>query len=201
MAARSEAYTKFIASMVMNFDKWHDGIGYDLEALARLEGAERKEVEQMLRSRAGNDWRDKEALAALGSKPAVSALKKQFRDGRTLRDRVDAAAELLDLGRLDDVAPVLSEAVQADGEFSLFSRAMDLIGWHKVIGTLPALLTVAKSGPGEKAVNAAAMACFLKGITEEPFDWDMRPFFLRFNDGDAERKKAYPELLEKLGEG
>jgi len=201
MAARSEAYTKFIASMEMDFDTWHDGTGYDLEALGQLEGAERQEVEKLLLRRAGSDWRDKEALAALGSKPAIAALKSQFEAGRTLRDRVDAAAELLELGKLDDVAPVLSEALRVDGDFSVFSRAMDLIGWHKVIATLPALLAVAEKGPGDKAVHAAAMACFLQGITEEPFDWDLRPFFLRFNEGDAERRKAYAELLEKLGQG
>lgn len=199
MAARSEAHTRFIASMDMDFDKWHDGTDYDLEALGELEGAERQEVEKMLLRRAGNDWRDKEALAALGSKAAVAALKSQFKDGRTLRDRVDAAAELLDLGKLDDVAPILSDALRVDGDFSVFSRAMDLVGWHKVIATLPALLAVAEKGPGEKAVHAAAMVCFLKGVTEEPFDWEMRPFFLRFNEGETERRKAFAELVEKLG--
>lgn len=29
----SESYQGFLDSMVMDFDKWHDGIGYDLEVL------------------------------------------------------------------------------------------------------------------------------------------------------------------------
>ena len=94
MAARSEAYQRFIASMAMDFDKWHDGTGYDLQALAELTGQERTDVETLLLGRAGQDWRDKEALAALGSSSAVAALESQLNAGQSLRDRIDAAAEL-----------------------------------------------------------------------------------------------------------
>ncbi len=32
----SEIYQQFLNSMIMDYDKWHDGTGYDLEALGQL---------------------------------------------------------------------------------------------------------------------------------------------------------------------
>ena len=49
-------------------------------------------------------------------------------------------------------------------------------------------------------VHFAAMLMFLHGKAREPFDWDQRPFFLRFNTPDrAERVAVFRELCEKVG--
>ena len=124
MAGRSEAYQRFIASMTVDFDKWHDGTGYDLQALAELRGQDRQDVESLLLSRAGGDWRDKEALAAIGSARAIRGLETQRTNGQTLRDRIDAASHLLEPGRIGEMAPLLCDALSSGGDDPLFSRAL-----------------------------------------------------------------------------
>lgn len=44
----SKVYQLFLDSMVMDFDKWHDGIGYDLELIEQLEPEERASIEKLL---------------------------------------------------------------------------------------------------------------------------------------------------------
>ena len=58
----------------------------------------------------------------------------------------------------------------------------------------------ALSGDGEAAVHFAALLFYLHGKAKEPFDWDHRPFFLRFNTSDRnERRAAFKELCETVG--
>jgi hypothetical protein len=41
---------------------------------------------------------------------------------------------------------------------------------------------------------------FLYGKAKEPFDWDIRPFVLRFATHDpAERRAVYEELCQRIG--
>lgn len=70
----SEAYERFMASTDIDYERWHDGVGYDLEALGALGGRERAEAQQWLLARAGNDWRDLEGLLALGSDTACAVV-------------------------------------------------------------------------------------------------------------------------------
>jgi len=85
----SEAYQLFMDSMVMDFDKWHDGTGYDLQALEKLGVEERASIEKLL---IGNlkqvgDWRDVNALVALGSDSAHKAVNKaRFHNNTKVRD-------------------------------------------------------------------------------------------------------------------
>jgi hypothetical protein len=51
--------------MQIGYMEWHDGIGYDLEALRELSNDEIKQIETLLVARKDQDWRDVEALAAL----------------------------------------------------------------------------------------------------------------------------------------
>ena len=70
-----------MASTHIGYDEWHDGIGYDLDALGQLEGGERDEVQRWLLARANEDWRDLEALDALGSSAAKGAVRETLRTG------------------------------------------------------------------------------------------------------------------------
>ena len=197
--ARSDAYKKFIDSMEMNYERWHDGTGYDLDALGELKGDERKEIEQMLLAAPKSDWRNQEALAALGSPQAVEALEKDLKS-KNAATRLAAASELHEMGRLKDMGEILVGVLKAAKSSSLFSRVMDEIGWDKTVAAIPTLLDIARKGPGEQACHAAAMLFYLKGLADEPFDWDHRPFFLRFNPDDAaDRARAFDELCAKTG--
>jgi hypothetical protein len=53
---------------------------------------------------------------------------------------------------------------------------------------------------GETAVLFAALLMFVHGKATSAFDWDQRPFFLRFNtQNTAERRAAFHELCDKIG--
>jgi hypothetical protein len=53
---------------------------------------------------------------------------------------------------------------------------------------------------GEVAVLLAAMLMYIHGKAASSFDWDQRPFFLKFNTDDrAERAEAFKDLCERVG--
>ncbi|MGO9275075.1 MAG: hypothetical protein ACLQOO_33385 [Terriglobia bacterium] len=70
---------RFERSMVMNYEKWHDGIGYDLEAIGSATQAERRQIETLLLVHGIQDWRDLQALAALDTPLANEALQAALR--------------------------------------------------------------------------------------------------------------------------
>jgi hypothetical protein len=81
-ARPTAAYTKFKDSTNITYERWHDGIGYDLDALARSSEPERAAVADDLIRRleqGEGDWRDVEALAALNPPRARAALEKGLR--------------------------------------------------------------------------------------------------------------------------
>jgi hypothetical protein len=48
--------------------------------------------------------------------------------------------------------------------------------------------------------STAALLFYLHGKAKEPFDWDHRPFFLRFTATDrSEREAVFRELCEAVG--
>jgi hypothetical protein len=62
-----------------------------------------------------------------------------------------------------------------------------------------ALLRGALVRDGEGAVHFAALAMYVHGKAEEPFDWSQRPFFLRFHTSRVlERRAVFVELCEKI---
>lgn len=195
----SPAYDRFIQSMEMNYDKWHDGEGYDLEALKDITPDERKELETLLRGR--NDWRDAEALAALNP-PATSDLRKKFAGKSTpLVTRLEAGEQLQELGEKVDFTPLLLEMLEAAPEdLSVMSRSFDFIESikdeldEKVKHKLVKMLSTMKAEP---AVNFACITCVVYGISSGQYDWTDRPFWLRFGEAN-DHAAAFDELLTKI---
>jgi hypothetical protein len=65
---------RFVKSMKIDYEKWHDGIGYDIGALKLASPIELKEIEQILIRHKPRDWRDIEALAKIDTKRARETL-------------------------------------------------------------------------------------------------------------------------------
>jgi len=61
---------RFRLSMEIDYEKWHDGVGYDVDLLAHAGPQDRQAIEDLLIARQCRDWRDVEALTALGSSNA-----------------------------------------------------------------------------------------------------------------------------------
>jgi hypothetical protein len=191
----SSAYDRFMASTEIDYERWHEGIGYDLDALGAMDPDERFRTEHWLLVRAGQDWRDLEALLALGSDAARAAVVEQLRAGK-LEQRLQAARLLRDdptlTGEIEAAAVAgLESALLYDG----LSIALDLATTHRTPALIDALFRAALRDEGEAAVHAAARLAFIHGVAKEEFDWELRPLFLRFNTQDrAEREVAFREL-------
>ena len=182
-------------STEIDYDRWKEGEGYDLEALRALDGTERDDVEQWLFDRAGNDWRDLEALMALGSWRARAAVLEQLRRGST-EQRLWAARFLADdpLLAADREAAVVRGLEQAL-LFGGLSLALDIATEARTPAMIEALFRAALRDEGEAAVHAAARLAYIHGKAKEPFDWELRPLFLRFGEADrAAREVAFREL-------
>ena len=202
MTTQSEAYQRFLKSLQIDYEKWHDGEGYDLDAMSKLEGDERNEVERLLvdRLRTEPDWREIEALGALNTANARLAIRAALQCNDT-KTRLHAAEELMDMGEEVDLDPIILEALRTTGIYGGASYAIDLAEKYPSAAVRKGLLDVALNGDPEVRVNAAALSLFLAGQADEAFDWNHRPFFLRFGEDDPnEVRAAYDELCRRIGE-
>ena len=193
------AVSRFKASMVIDYDKWHEGIGYDLTILKEATPEELKAIEAILIQRHSSDWRDVEALAEINSKGAKEALKTALRTGdAAVRMAVHShAPELMtERQRTDSLLQALGQAEIYGG---LTQALLEIEEFHPP-EVIRALLRGLMERDGGTACHFAAMLYFLHGKAKSAFDWDHRPFFLRFNTTDmAEREKAVRELCETIG--
>jgi hypothetical protein len=192
----SGAVERFLSSMVMDFDKWHDGIGYDLDALDEMAPEERSDIEQRLVSKL-DDWRDLEALDHLGTPNAVAAI---------LRARTSSNQELRlaaqDYGP-EPEADVREAAILAglgtDLESEGLSKAIDQAAEHPTPRVIDALLRCARDLTGPSAYSAAAALYYVKGKIESNLGLENRAFFLRFVDDDEDHRAAFQEMCDELG--
>jgi hypothetical protein len=109
----SEAYQRFLESLKIDYGKWLDETGYDLDALRELTAEEQKSIEASLFERGIQNWRDIEALDVIGSDRSVEAI----RQGLTNTDldiQVASARSLRARGLLtnDDIETMLVELLK-----------------------------------------------------------------------------------------
>ena len=189
---------RFKASMEIDYEKWHDGIGYDLDLIKQANPKEQKAIEDLLIQRRNGDWRDVEALAALDSPRAKEALKTAMRTGNAqVRMAVHASAPEL-VTEPQRIASLVQALEQADNYSGLTQALLEVETFHP-----PEIIRVLLRGlmerDGGTACHLAGMLYFLHGKSAMAFDWNHRPFFLRFNTDDlAEREKAVRELCETI---
>jgi hypothetical protein len=197
----SPEYQRFLGSMAPSQAAWHDGTGYDLEALAALGPVERHLAEDLLVARSRSDWRDIEALDALGSERALAALRGAL-GSENLEVRIAAAKRLAARGLVTpaELEALLVEILPAVRIGSGLSQALLLAEAHPSEAVRRKLLWCAVHGHDDVRSHAAALAHFLYGRSAAPFDWTMRPLYLRFGSSDArERWQAFLELCQSVG--
>jgi hypothetical protein len=190
---------RFLDSMTMDYEKWHDGTGYDLDALRDVPQAERNGIESILIEHAPRDWRDIEALAVLDTPKARKAIEVALKhsDPRVRREAMLHAPEKVDTTSREQL---LIDALNTRELPGGLGAAIDEVPDFHPQGVIDALFRGLLKREGEVACNFAAMLYFLYGKAAEPFDWDHRPFFLRFNTNDrTEREAVYRELCATLG--
>lgn len=199
--SRSAAFDKFARSMIINYSKWHDGEGYDLDALRAIPDSEREEVEQLLIERNNEDWRDVEALGVLGTPKAKAMLHKAL-NAHNHQTRLEAAKWLKDdPGGDAQRDAVTTEAIRTAEPYGGLSQAIDQAMWNPTPATTDALFRAALERSGENAASAAAALLNIFKVTDDPLAWSERPLILQFVEagGGAPREAAFRALCAKCG--
>ena len=199
MTTHTAAYERFIASMKIGYMEHHDGVPYDLEALAAISPEELQEVEALLIRRSNEDWRDVEALAKINSPAAIEAVKASTR-GPNREVRIRAAELLAESGRFNNFDELIVEGLQFGKLGSGLAESERLAAAHPSEAVKSALMQGALCSTDGRAVRFVGILFFLHGKADEPFDWSQRPFFLRFNTNDPkERRLVFGEMCQLLG--
>lgn len=192
-------YGRFVASMNIDYEKWREGIGYDLDAIREAGEADRSRIEDLLVGRGGSTWRDVAALAALGTKRAMTTLRQALATGSSEVQMavMNSAPDLVDH---DIRTRTLVQALKGADLYAGLGPALDQVETFHPPEVIDALLWCALEREGGIAPSFAARLFFIHGISDSPFDWNHRPFFLRFNTADrTERETAFRELCERIG--
>jgi hypothetical protein len=97
--------------------------------------------------------------------------------------------------RIDDLIRRIDECDAYNG----LTLTLDEIETNHPAKVIDAMLKRIARDPGVAAVHFAALLLYLHKHAFEPFDWDQRPFLLRFNPGDeTDRRDAFAELCSKI---
>jgi hypothetical protein len=198
-AALGESANRFLTSMNITYEMWHDGIGYDLDALNQIPASELPAIERLLIEHRPRDWRDIEALAQIDSPTARKEVEAALKDtdAKVRQEAMQYAGDKADPAERERL---LIHTLRGADLFTGLSEAIDECEEFHPPAVIDALFRGALNRDGEAAVHFAAMLFYLHGKAKEPFDWDHRPFFLRFNTSDRkERKAVFHELCEIIG--
>lgn len=189
---------RFEASKAVDFEKWHDGVGYDLDLLDAMDANERSVVEAQLVAGGVRDWREVEALARLGTPGAFAALRQAMAGGPA-EVRLAVARIAPQLVAVSDRTTSLVRALASTRPFDGLAAAIDEAAGFHPPAVVDALWQGVSNQEGEVAVHFAALLAYVEGLTTSPFDWDLRPFFLEFHTEDpAARAAAVAELRRRI---
>lgn len=196
--AAGTALERFEQSRHRNHERWHDGIGYDLAALARADGDERRLIEERLLRQQPRTWHDIEALAALDTPRARAAILAALDDPDPMV-RAAVTRHAATLVTEADRTATLVRGLESGEFYGGLTQVLDQVEEFHPPAVIDALFRGVLAREGEIAVHFAAMLMFLHGTATEPFDWDHRPFYLTFHTEDrAEREAAFRELCHQL---
>lgn len=189
---------RFEKSMVIDYEKWHEGIGYDLEAIKSASPTDLKTIEQILVNHSPRDWRDIEALAQINTALARETIKKAIKDpDPDVRIAVMRSAPKLITN--SQRCQSLIKALESAEIFGGLSQTLDCVEKYHPTEVKEALIMGLLTRKGEIATLFAGMLFYINGKADEPFDWNQRPFFLRFNtENREERMQAFLELCKQL---
>ncbi len=189
----------FAAMMAIDYEKWHDGIGYDLSQIPLMTPEERKDLEAELirKLRDDGDWRDVEALLELDTPTALAAAEKaRGHHSPEVRNYVEQQIPVAPAEREAQAISAIERAAIRSG----IGHAVELAINCNTRDVRRAVLNQARTASDSTTrVHMAALLYYLCGKSKEAFDWDHRPYFLRFNDDNtADFRAAWTELRDVL---
>src|SRR5262249_6440994 len=118
----------------------------------------------------------------------------------TIAERAYALRNLIDMGKMSGNVPDFQLAHVLDDVNGLegLTTSLQIAQEHAGPMSNAALLRGARDRPA-LAVHYSAMISFLAGLTDEEFDWNLRPLFLRLGPDSADRPQAFRELCDLVG--
>jgi hypothetical protein len=204
----SPALKKFRDSMIMDFDKWKEGTGYDMATFATLQDAEKQIVIKEIRGKNKSelDWRDMEVLKYDNSKESFDHLRDMLVDG-TCDQRAHALSDLYDMNRMNDSAfdvqlsHILDDVTDDDG----VTATLLLVDEDAGPKTREALERGVRERP-DIALHYAAKLLDIAGLADDntaAFDPKLRPTLLKLlpSEKPSERAKAIELVFTWLGSG
>jgi hypothetical protein len=190
---------RFEKSMHIDYEKWHDGIGYDLDALTIMDRDERSSVEGILLARGVADWRDVEALAWLNTTTCRMALRRALEEGDAII-RLAVVRHAPDLATPEIRTASLVSALETVTAFAGLSQTLDEAARFHPPEVMAALWRGVSEREGDVAVHFAALLTYLHGKAGSIFDFEQRPFFLTFNTPEKDQRMvAVMALRKRLG--
>ncbi len=197
----TEAFKRFKASMTLDYGKWRDGEPYDIAALAEVTPEERDALVDEICDRGGSlDWRDVEALRALGTE------KARLRIGAAARQETGgggAEALLAEIetkgwnGEAEKRLIHMLENMQSMDSSS--DRLFGLCEQHPTPAVMKQLMRNARiqSDPTMR-YSAGAFLLYIAGHVDshDVFDAENRPRLLDLNSDDYKTYKAAVAWLE-----
>jgi hypothetical protein len=187
---RTESWTRFVNSLVLDLDSWRDGLGYDLEALRTVSDIERGALQQLFKARLENrnrkpDWRDLDAAQALGELDVVAQLGDDQDADVRLRSKLITGTDA-------DVATEVTQTLRSSRDEDAVSRALDHVPTHATDEVKEALIErVGKVDAN--FINAAMVLLEVYGQVDDA--WAERPFLFKVQ---AEGR-AGPLVKELIG--
>jgi hypothetical protein len=200
----SENFEKFKKSMVIGYDEWHDGVGYDLDAFDAMRPDEREKVVAELRAKGKGDldWRDMEVLGRENSSESFDRLRDELIGGSVER-RAQALDEINSTGRMTasvfdhKLAELLDDVTDEDG----VTQTLLLVGEEPGPKTTAALERGMRERP-DVALHFASQMLDLAGLSDDmaAFDPKFRPTLLKLlpDEPPAVREAALKQVLAWL---
>ncbi len=198
----AEAVKRFRDSMVMDFDMWHDGNGFDLSAIDDMTAEERRDLAYELNA-GEKTWRELEALAALDMEDVDTIIEETSKMSESSNNRITAAAALHDRGKMKNEAfeellcnEIRKLAGKGDGSIKVLLEA-EAMPTEKV---KQALLWSSWNSTDD-SMSCAARLLYLRGKAEDQLAWSHREWLFDIQPTNSyfTRKRAFDKLCELCG--
>jgi hypothetical protein len=185
---RTDPWTRFLASMVVDYDSWRDGTGYDMAALNDMSAIERGALRELIRTRLSNrsrspDWRDLEVSKALDETAATKSRTADADPHVRLR-----ATELL--GSDAELEQTLCRTLRGAHADDAVARALDQVEDHATPDVRDALIARVQKIDAH-FIPAAMVLLEVFGKVEDA--WAERPFLFK-----VQQQGASGELMKEL---
>ncbi len=197
----TQAFDTFRQSMTLDYEAYHNGVGYNLVAIAAMTPEERNRAEDLVIAQNLANWRDIEALDCIGSTRALAEIKRAL-NSPSIEVRMHAV-ECLTIRQLiteQEIEKIILNTIEHTTILNGMVATLQVAKAHPTPKVRKKLLWCALHGNDDIRVHAAALVHFLYGCSSSDFDWAFRDFYLTFNTANmVKRRRAYKDLCARIG--